>query len=105
MVAFGEVEEFSRELAREFKPDRIVLFGSQAAQQGTEASDVDLLVTMNYSGSRLQTAAQIIRKLRPRFALDLVIRTEAEVAERIQQHDSFLSEKVQTGRVLYEAVD
>ena len=105
MVAMADVEGFTNALACEFKPKRIILFGSQVRSECNDASDVDLLVTMNYRGSRLQAAARIIRKLQPRFAVDLVIRTEDELADRLEKHDDFLIDVMRTGRVLYEAID
>jgi predicted nucleotidyltransferase len=105
MIARDDIEQFSRELAREFRPRRIVLFGSHANGQTRPDSDVDLLVTMEYTGNSRHVAAKIIRRLKPRFAVDLVVRREQEVAERVREHDFFLTEALKKGRVLHEAVD
>ncbi len=105
MVAFSDIQEFSQALVREFQPRRVVLFGSHAAGRARDDSDVDILVTMDYEGNSLRAAADIIRKLRPRFAVDLIIRTEQEVQERLKQNDGFLAEATTGGRLLYEASD
>ncbi len=44
MVAIQEVEALSREIATEFDPERIILFGSHARGDAAETSDVDLLI-------------------------------------------------------------
>ena len=49
--------------------------------------------------------AEIIRKLEPRFGLDLIVKSQAEIATRLQQKDSFLAEILRNGRVIYEAAD
>ena len=105
MVAFNDIQEFSRTLVREFNPHRVVLFGSHAAGRARDDSDVDLLVTMDYEGNSLRAAAEAIRRLKPRFAVDLVVRTEREVRERIEQNDEFLADATARGRVLYESLD
>ncbi len=102
MVAFRDIQEFSEALVREFRPSRVVLFGSHAKGRARDDSDVDILVTMDYEGNSLRTAAEIIRKLKPRFAVDLIVRTEGELQERIKQDDGFLAGAA-TGRLLYEA--
>jgi len=50
-------------------------------------------------------AAKIIRRLNPRFAVDIIVRRERDLAERIRNHDFFLKEAVQRGQILYEAAD
>ena len=103
MVAFNEIQEFAYGLVRNFHPHRVVLFGSHASGQARDDSDVDILVTMDYQGNSLRTAAKIIRQLKPRFAVDLIVRTESELKTRIRQADTFLTEASTRGQVLYEA--
>jgi len=105
MVAFSDIQKFSQALVREFQPRRVVLFGSHAAGRARDDSDVDILVTMDYEGNSLRAAADIIRKLRPRFAVDLIVRTEQEVQELLKQNDWFLADATTGGRLLYEASD
>lgn len=105
MVAFSDIQEFSQTLVQEFHPRRVVLFGSHAAGRARDDSDVDILVTMDYEGNSLRAAAEIIRKVKPRFAVDLIVRTEREVQERIKQKDAFLAAATTSGRLLYESSD
>ena len=44
-------------------------------------------------------------RLRPRFPVDLLVRTPERVRERIRMGDTFMREIVTRGRVLYEAND
>jgi predicted nucleotidyltransferase len=60
MVALTDIEEFSQALVREFHPRRVVLFGSHASGTARDDSDVDLLVTMDYQGNSLCTAARSV---------------------------------------------
>jgi len=45
-VTQEQIQEYSDRIAAEFKPERIILFGSYAYGAPTRDSDVDLLVVM-----------------------------------------------------------
>ena len=47
-------------IAREFHPEKIVLFGSYASGQPRPDSDVDLLVVMPFEGSPFRQAAVVL---------------------------------------------
>ena len=44
MITFAQIQSVSDEIARRFRPDEIILFGSYAYGTPIEYSDVDLLV-------------------------------------------------------------
>lgn len=104
MVAVRDIKAFCRRLAAEYRPSRIVLFGSYARGEPRPDSDVDLLVVMPFKGSGVSKAAEMIRKLSPSFAVDLVLRTPSDVERRVAMNDFFLKEAT-NGRLLYEAPD
>jgi uncharacterized protein len=106
MVQRAQIRQFSRIVAEKFRPRKIILFGSYAYGAPTEDSDVDLLVIMRRTRQRGERMSLRIRHSVPRtFPLDLLVRTPAEVAKRLRWGDSFLSEVVEKGEVLYEAGD
>jgi uncharacterized protein len=102
MVAPTQIREFSRRLAEEYRPKRIVLFGSHAKGSPRRDSDVDLLVVMPFSGNGMLKAAEIIRRLEPGFAVDLLVRTPRQVQRRLAANDFFLRQALADGTVLYE---
>jgi len=103
MVTKKQIRDFSRRMAEEFKPERIVLFGSYARGEPTPDSDVDLLVVMNHRGRPADQSVEIRLRLRPRFPLDLLVRSPKTVQKRLALGDSFLKEILEKGQVLYEA--
>ena len=104
MVALSEIRELSDRIAREFNPDRIILFGSHAYGTPKEYSDVDLLVIMPRTRERGERMSVRIRHAVPRnFPLDLLVRTPAEVSRRLRWGDCFLREVMEKGELLYEA--
>ncbi len=105
MVTMRQIKRFGREIGREFSPDRVILFGSYAQGKPTEDSDVDLLVVLPFEGRPVEKSVEIRMKLRPRFPIDLLVRTPDKVHERLEMGDCFMQEIVEQGKVLYEAAD
>ena len=52
MIAEEILREMKNRLVKEFRPKRIILFGSQARKSADERSDVDLLVICPIHGKR-----------------------------------------------------
>ena len=106
MVKRSKIRAYSEAIAREFHPQKIVLFGSYAYGTPTENSDVDLLVIMLRTSSRGERMSVRIRQAIPRdFPLDLLVRTPFDVAKRLRWGDPFICELLGKGKVMYEASD
>jgi len=103
MVRKREIQELSRRIAKEFKPDKIILFGSYAYGNPTPDSDVDLLVILPFEGREVNKAVEIRLKVGAKFAMDLLVRTPERVRERLEMGDFFMREVLDKGKVLYEA--
>jgi predicted nucleotidyltransferase len=103
VVAMQQIEALSRRIASEFRPHRIILFGSHARGTATPDSDVDLLVILPFEGRAVAKSVEIRLKTRPSFPLDLIVRTPEKVRERLALGDGFLRSILESGKVLYEA--
>lgn len=104
MIPMSKIRAFARRIAAEFKPQRIILFGSHAYGKPTGDSDVDILVVMP-SPDTLDQAVRIRQHIDAPFPLDLVVRDPHELAWRLKEHDWFLLDIVEKGKILYEAPD
>ncbi|MFB3892541.1 MAG: nucleotidyltransferase domain-containing protein [Phycisphaerae bacterium] len=106
MVAMRDIRKLGRRIGEEFKPIRVILFGSHARGEATPDSDVDLLVVMRFKGHPLDKAGKILVRVHPgTFAIDLLVRSPAMIAKRIRMGDCFMKEVMDTGKVIYEAPD
>ncbi len=106
LVTAGEIIAFVDRIVAGFAPRRIVLFGSYAFGTPTEDSDVDLLITrQRWSMSPLTAAGKMRIDLGVPFAMDLIVRSEAEIRRRIAGADGFLRQVLETGITLYAADD
>ncbi len=91
-----------KRIARQFDPDKIILFGSYAGGQPRPESDVDLLVILQSDLRRDKRQEAISMALRPRyFPMDILAYTPAEARACAADPDSFFSHILETGRVLY----
>ncbi|HEY3227626.1 MAG TPA: nucleotidyltransferase domain-containing protein [Roseiflexaceae bacterium] len=103
LVTQEQIQEYSDRIAAEFKPEQIILFGSYAYGAPSADSDVDLLIIMPFEGDSARKAAEIRGVVRAGFPVDLLVRTPAQVEQRIAWNDWFMREIVEKGKVVYAA--
>jgi predicted nucleotidyltransferase len=92
-----------RTIVARFHPHRIILFGSQAREDGDRHSDYDVLVEMDSDTDLATRSADVSLALSPRhFSLDVVAYTPQEVAARRGRVGTLVSIAESEGKVLYE---
>jgi len=102
MVRFKQIQDYGRRIGREFRAQRVILFGSYAWGKPKADSDVDLLVILPFRGKPAYKAVEIRLKVRTPFPLDLIVRTPEKVRKRLRLGDDFIREILEQGKVLYE---
>ena len=103
MVSMGQLKEISRQIARAFDPERIILFGSHARGDATETSDVDLLVIARTSAPKPRRSVPLYSMLRHHsFSKDILVYTPDEVEEYRHLRASLIARALDEGIVLYE---
>jgi len=105
MVACQDIRGLSDGIAKEYRPERIVLFGYYAGGTPRDGSDVDVLVVMGHDGYALRKAAEIVQRFDTPFAVDLIIHTPEELRRRLAWNDRSLRGILDTGQVLFAAAD
>lgn len=102
-ITEAKIRRAAQKLVDELKPEKIILFGSFAYGRPTIDSDVDLLIIMRSNLRPYDRIRQVSALLDPRpFPVDIIVRTPAEIAERLKIKDCFIEEIVTKGKVLYE---
>ena len=105
MIEIKQIQALSQQIVEQFQPDRIILFGSYAYGTPNEDSDVDLMVVMPFEGHPVNQAIKVLNHIHAEFPLDLLVRTDEFITERLKLGDFFMMDIVETGRILYEAAD
>jgi len=102
-VAADRIRDLCEQIAREFNPEKIMLFGSYARGEAHWDSDVDLLVIMPFTGRPASQASRIRSRIHTPLSVDLLVRTPDQVRNRLALGDFFISEIMQSGKTMYEA--
>ncbi len=101
------IAEVVATIASEFRPRRIVLFGSRAWGTPTADSDVDLLVVMETPRRPLEETVRIRQAiaLASVFPLDVLVRTPEQIRVGLAEGDFFVRDVMTKGATLFEASD
>ena len=89
-------------ITRQFRPTKIILFGSQARGDADEYSDIDLLVVMRDIQDKRKAAIEIRRSLKDLpISKDIVVATPDEVAKLRHVAGTIIHDAFLEGQVLY----
>jgi len=103
MTAQTAIRRMTNRIAKRFKPDKIVLFGSHARGTAGPDSDVDLLVIMPVNGSRRQTQVNIRCEIHDiPVSKDIVVVTPSEAERQRHLAGTIVRPAMREGKVLYE---
>ena len=102
MVAFSAIQELANSIARDFHPERIILFGSYARGNPTPDSDVDLLVILPFEGKPFWKSLEIMNRADALFPLDLLARHPTDAARRYAEGDPVIRDAMDNGKELCE---
>src|SRR5947199_2746117 len=103
-VPMRVIRRFARQVAEQFHPDRIILFGSYAYGTPHADSDVDVLVIMP-ARNEFDQAFKIRCEVPTQFPMDLIVLKPRNVKWRLAEGESFLTEIMTKGKILYEKND
>jgi predicted nucleotidyltransferase len=108
MNADDPVERVVAIIRDQYKPQRIILFGSRVWGGADVDSDLDMLVikeTAQRETERICEVLQFVDEFQRRphlLPLDILVKTPEEIEERLRVGDEFIREILDRGRVAYE---
>jgi len=95
------IEALSKQLVAKYAPQKIILFGSAAREEG-EINDVDLFIIKDdvphFGADRIR---ELYRLMDTDLPVDYLVYRPGEVIERLSLGDPFVVEVLREGRVLY----
>ena len=97
------IDQVVSQIVENFKPQKIILFGSYARGKPRPESDVDLLVVVDTPLKEGKLSLEIRRNLGVMFGLDLIVYKPDHLKNRVEMGDWFLRDILKEGKVLYES--
>lgn len=101
-VTQEKIQEIAEKIAKEYQPEKIILFGSWAWGEPGPDSDVDLFIIKKTDKRRLERGVEVERILwGSGIPIDALIYTPQEVENRLRLEDFFFEDVVKNGKILY----
>lgn len=103
MIGKDKISEIVNKIASGYNPEKIILFGSYAAGNPNEDSDLDLFVIKDTDLPRPQRTVQVRKMIYGSMVpIDLIVYTPKEIEESKENKFGFVYEVLNTGKTLYE---
>jgi predicted nucleotidyltransferase len=103
-VPMRVIRRYARAIADEFRPDKIILFGSHAYGTPHADSDVDILVVMP-TRNEIDQRVKIRWQIPAPFPVHVLVRKPKNLKWRLEEGESFHTEILSKGKILYEKSD
>ncbi|MFH0775308.1 MAG: nucleotidyltransferase domain-containing protein [bacterium] len=102
MITEGQIDEIKGRIVENFKPEKIILFGSYAEGNFREDSDLDLLIIKESNIPRYKRGREVRKYLRGlKVPIDLIVYTKDEIQKWNNVKTAFITTVIEKGRVLY----
>jgi predicted nucleotidyltransferase len=96
-----KIQELAGQIAKNFQPEKIILFGSYAWGTPNPDSDVDILIIKDTDNPR-KTAREIDGSIFPRpFPIDILVYKPGQIQSRVKLGDLFAQDIINNGKILY----
>jgi len=104
MTIQKQIDKIVQLIINNYKPDKIVLFGSYAYGQPSEGSDLDLLIVKDSNLPRYKRAREVRKYLWgiTDIPKDIMVYTPAEIDDWQGVEEAFITRIVKNGKLLYE---
>lgn len=100
----ADLNKLKKQIIKDYKPEKIILFGSLAWGKVTKDSDIDLFIikkTNKRFGVRIDEVTLIANKTKVLSPKDILVFTPTELKARLDLDDFFIKKIINNGKVLY----
>ena len=100
------ISDIKTRVVKQYAPEKIILFGSQAYGAPHPDSDIDMLIikeTPDRPIDRRVQVAKIASDPKRLVPFEPLVLTPAEIRDRMAKGDQFIQEILEKGQVLYDA--
>ncbi len=106
MIGRKQINDIVNRIADNYKPEKIILFGSYARGNYNEDSDLDFILIKNTSTPKHKRGLEVRRLFYGLpIPMDFKIYTTSEFVNELSNQYSFLSSAIKDSKILYERKD
>ena len=103
MISQRKINEVINKIVENYKPDKIILFGSYGKGTQSKHSDLDLLIIKDSKLPRYKRGSEVWKYLwGSMIPMDIIVYTNKEFNEDKDMRFTFVNNVYRTGKVLYE---
>jgi predicted nucleotidyltransferase len=96
-----QLKKIVQRIVREYKPEKIYLFGSFAWGKPDKDSDVDLLIIKRTKEGFFRRHLAVRKIIDGEIPVDVLVRTPSELKKRLNLGDFFYQDILKKGKCLY----
>ncbi len=98
-----EIQNILEQLIHQYKPEKVILFGSLANGIINQGTDIDLfIIKTDVPALGVDRIRQLDAIINYRLATDFIVYKPQEVEQRLQMEDPFVKNIIEEGKVLYD---
>ena len=97
-----EIQNIVNQIVKNYKPEKIILFGSFAYGKPKPSSDVDFLIIKNTKKKKVERIKDVLMQIKSNLPVEPLIYNPKEVQNRLSLGDFFFQDIVNKGKVVYE---
>ncbi len=97
----SQIASITNQLIKKYKPQKIFLFGSSVTGNMTDDSDLAFLIVKDDKKKPYNRIVEVYGLVKKNIAVDFIVYTPQEFAERLKLGDPFIVSILSEGKVLY----
>lgn len=106
MIETKQINEIVNRIANNYKPEKIILFGSYARGDSNENSDLDFILIKETNSPKHKRGIEVRRLFYGvPIPMDFKIYTKTEFSNELLNQYSFLNTAIKSSKILYERKD
>jgi len=96
-----EIKKIVNQIVKNYRPEKVILFGSFVSGCPRENSDVDLVVIKDTKKRFIRRLFEVCRYIKSWMGTDILVYTPKEWEEALGEENYFIKEIAEKGKVVY----
>ncbi len=103
MIKEEEIQKLAEKIAKKYKPEKIILFGSFAWGKASVDSDIDLFIIKKTDKKKTERKLEVKKIINGSFPVDVLVYTPKEVEHSINKDKNlFIEDILRNGKIIYD---